>query len=307
MHTYLYRFAVVISILFGFTLSQPAVSEGQQNAGTGRFFTNDFIGDGQDRWNTASYAVSIMRGPTADDTVPDVFGRLFEHRLRGAVIAPANLANPAAGDRPYAGVLSYGVHSYTQRGTTQNRLGLDLVAVGPQTGIGDFHGWLHDAINAPEPDLSAQLANAIYPTVSGEIARPLQLGNLEVRPFAEAQVGVETFARVGADISLGSLMADGVRLRDVTTGHLYETSTVDQSAHGSEFILGADVAHVWSSEYLPASDGYALEPFRLRGRAGVKLSGPQADVFYGVSWLSPEFKSQPEGQVVGSLNVSLQF
>lgn len=298
---------LLIAAVFGCIPVLPAQSQERQLADIGRLFSNDFLGDGQDRWHTTSYVVSVTPTAAADgDAFADFSGRL-EHRLRSEVIAPANLATPSAGDRPYAGVLSYGIHSHAQVGDVQNRVGMDVVALGPQTGVGQLHSWVHDKLNTAGPDLTTQLPNAIYPTLSGEVTRLVPLGAIKLRPFAEAQYGVETYARVGADVFFSGRDMTGLRLRDVTTGQLYHASSKSKARHGFEFMLGADVAHVWSSEYLPASEGYVVEPVRFRGRAGVQLSAPQADMFYGVSWLSPEFEGQPSGQLVGSLNVSLRF
>lgn len=35
--------------------------------------------------------------------------------------------------------------------------------------------------------------------------------------------------------------------------------------------------------------------------------GGQSEVFYGVTWLSEEFEEQPEGQVLGAVNLRLRF
>lgn len=278
-----------------------------QDLGVARLFSNDFLGDGQDRWHTSSYVVSAMRGPALGGKAPQTFGTLFEHRFRSEAIAPANLASPAADDRLYAGVVSYGVHSHARSETLEQRIGVDAVVVGPQTGVESLHSWLHDAIGAPTSDGIVQLPNAIYPTVSGEVAMPLRAGGIRIRPFAEAQFGVENFARVGADFFLSDFEPSGLRLRDVTTGQLYTAPSKGHGRSGMEFVLGADVARVWSSHYLSGTDGNVTEPVRWRGRAGVQINAPQADVFYGVTWLTPEFEAQPEGQLVGSLNVNLRF
>jgi hypothetical protein len=274
--------------------------------GTGRLFTNDIIGDGQDRWRSGSYALSVLRGDTWSGAAPAQLGELLEYRLRGEVIAPENLTTPAAGDRPYVGALSLGLHTYAQRGDLQFRGGLDVVAVGPQTGVGDFQNTLHDAFGLDESNFTTQLGNAFYPTASGEISRTYAIGNTELRPFAEVQVGVESYARVGMDLNLGTFPTSALYARDVTTGHRYQTIS-EGIEPGAHFVLGTDVAHVFSSEYLPSEDGYVLEDIRARVRAGVTLSAPKVSAFYGLTWLSPEFEAQTESQVVGSMNMKFDF
>jgi hypothetical protein len=39
----------------------------------------------------------------------------------------------------------------------------------------------------------------------------------------------------------------------------------------------------------------------------LQWEGERASVFYGVSYLSPEFDQQQGGQTVGALNVNLRF
>jgi hypothetical protein len=67
------------------------------------------------------------------------------------------------------------------------------------------------------------------------------------------------------------------------------------------------VAHVFSSRYLPAGGAAVLSDNRTRLRAGVEWQGNFANVFYGMTYLGPEFEGQDEGQVTGSLNVNFGF
>ena len=79
--------------------------------------------------------------------------------------------------------------------------------------------------------------------------------------------------------------------------------TIDE---GFSLTLGADMARVFASEYFPSS-GPDLTDTRTRVRAGMQWQGHVASVFYGATYLSPEFAGQGEGQVVGSLNVNFRF
>ena len=77
---------------------------------------------------------------------------------------------------------------------------------------------------------------------------------------------------------------------------------------GVTLILGADLAHVTESVYLPESRGYDVEETRARLRAGAAWQMTEnASVYYGLTYLSPEFKGQPEGQVTGSLQIKFSF
>jgi hypothetical protein len=50
-----------------------------------------------------------------------------------------------------------------------------------------------------------------------------------------------------------------------------------------------------------------LSMHRERLRAGVGWRGERLDAFYGLTYLSPEFEGQDEGQVLGSAHVNFRF
>ena len=105
-----------------------------------------------------------------------------------------------------------------------------------------------------------------------------------------------SFGRIGQ----GELLA-----REQVTGHRYRV--IYASAPGTSFVLGGDLAYVEDSVYLPSGRGYALEDTRARLRAGLHWQGSRASLFYGLTYLSEEFSTQPEGQVTGSLRVKFRF
>lgn len=283
-----------------------ALAEDRVTLGWGRLFDNDALGDMHDRWHTGSYTVSAIRGTSWSGVLPDRLGEVLEWRLRADTVAPSNLANPAPGDRRYAGTLSMGLHSQANWLGMEVNLGADLIAIGPQTGISGFQKWVHDAVGMDKPDTSDQIGNEIRPTVSGEIGRSFALSDgMTIRPFLAAQAGAETLVRAGGDIVIGQFGTQSLMLRDDVTGQRYR-GVAGKLAEGMSFTLGGDLAHVYSSAYLPES-GPAEKDSRTRLRAGVQWQGHAASVFYGVTYLSPEFEGQPEGQVVGSLNVNLRF
>lgn len=278
--------------------------------GIGRLFTNDHFGDEDDRWRTGSYQFSLLRGPAGLTSLPGRFGALVEFRFGGAVLAPSNLTNPNPADRRYAGVLWAGLHSHFAAAGAEFSLGADLVATGPMTGVGRFHVRVHEVLGMVPPSaatLAAQIPNHVYPTAVAEAGRRFRFGeNLTLRPFVEAQAGAETFVRIGGDILIGPAYSAGVWLRDAGTGHLYQGLS-GSKRRGLAFTIGGDVARVFSSAYLPASGGYTLTPLRTRARAGITWQGEKVGVFYGVTWLGREFQAQPEGQIVGSLRVRIEF
>jgi hypothetical protein len=277
--------------------------------GWGRFFNNDYIGDGKDRWRTSSYTLSQVRGPAWAGDLPSSFGTLREFRLRAENIAPASLSAPSADDRRYAGALSFGVHSHFQQGQEEISLGADMVVIGPQTGLSRLQDALHDEFGLPDGAASydAQFPNTVKLAITGEVGRDIALGkSLTLRPFVEGQVGVETLARAGVDLTLGNLAKDSLLLRDASTGQRYSAAK-GPLGKGVSLTLGGDVARVEDSFYLPSGGAVTRSPTRSRLRAGVNWQGEKSFVFFGMTHLSPEFDEQPTGQTLGSLSLLMRF
>lgn len=299
--------AVLALFLTLATLSTPAAAMDRHTLGWGRLFSNDFLGEARDRWRTGSYMVSFVKGPAWSGALPDNPAAILEFRFRGETITPANLVNPAPGDRPYVGALSFGVHTHFQWNGIEVSSGADLVLTGEMTGVGQFQKAMHELLGAPVPTiLDDQIPNHVYPTALVEFGYPIVMAsNLQLRPFVELQGGVETLARVGADLHFGVAGSVDLFVRDVTTGH--RVPVTQTGAPGLSILLGADAAYVENSAYLPNYGGYDISDPRIRVRAGLLWHGPGAQVFYGLTWLGEEFAAQPEGQLVGSLVAKVEF
>ena len=289
-------------------LVSPLAAQDRVTLGWGRLFNNDAIGDGQDRWRTGSYTVSQLRGESWSGVMPEQPGAILEFRFRGETIAPVDLLAIDPNDRRYVGALSLGVHTHFGWQGNEISLGGDLVVTGPQTGIGSFQGWIHRRLGLAEPKvLDDQIGNGIYPTLVGEIGRTLHFGTqTTLHPFVEARAGAETLVRVGGDLVFGEFGQGDLMLRDPTTGQRYR-GVAGVHDNGFSLVLGADVAQVFSSVFLPAGEAVTPSDTRTRARAGVQWQGSRASGFYGVTYLGPEFNEQKEGQFVGSLNVNFSF
>ncbi len=292
-----------------FTLSDSVAAD-RVRLGYGRLVTNDFIGDGYDRWRSGSVASSRVWGPEWTGSLPDGFGELLELRLGAQIIAPENLTVPGAADRPYAGALSIGLHTHYNMGGSDVSMGGDLVFTGPQTGLDEFQSFFHDTLKGQ--DLSAatrrgQVGNDVNPTAVVEIGRSYALGGAgHVRPFVEGRAGIETLVRVGADLTLGQVGTAELLSRDPVSGHRYRTIVNDVA--GFSWVVGGDVAYVAESEFLPSSSGLRLSDSRNRVRAGLHWTGQTGHrAFYGLTWLDREFKGQREGQIVGSVRIHVDF
>ncbi|MBV1896652.1 MAG: lipid A deacylase LpxR family protein [Rhodobacteraceae bacterium] len=278
--------------------------------GYGRLVTNDLFGDGQDRWRTGSVTVSRAYGYKAwTGKAPSQLGQLLETRVQGQIIAPENMRDVNLADRPYAGSLSFGLHTHAANRGFEYALGADLVIIGPQTHLDDLQTGLHKLFNVPAPSkevLALQIGNKVRPTAVGEIGRKFRLGeSVEFRPFGELRAGDETLVRVGADILIGSVGRGELFARESVSGQRYRV--IYQSGPGYSVTIGADIAYVSDSVYLPKDRGYTLSSHRDRVRLGINWQGKNASAFYGLTYLGKEFDAQPEGQVIGSVRIKLRF
>lgn len=302
----------LVILLLVLTAAAPQAGE-RVWLGKARLFTNDKLGDGQDRWRTGSYALSAIRGEAWDGQLPTGFGDLVEYRVRTTILAPDDLTNPVLGtDRRYAGALHLGAISHFRRGRVDIALGLDMVVTGPQTGLGDFQSFVHRGLGMGAIQvLGSQIGNAVYPTLLAEVSREFVLAanggrRVTFRPFFEAQAGVETLARIGGDFSIGPAGEGDFQVRDTGTGHR-STAIRGSRDIGVTYVLGGDIAYVSDSVFLPRASGFALTPARIRLRGGVLVEEGQRSLFYGLTWLGREFVNQPEGQLVGSVAIRMRF
>lgn len=287
-----------------------ASAEERVTLGWGRTFSNDQIGDGADRWRSGSYSVSRVRGYSWSGYDAAKFGDILELRGHASVIAPESLTAPAPTDRRYAGVLGFGLNTHFGWQGAEVALGAELMMTGPSTGIASFQKQFHELVGyvVPSPAvLNAQIGDKIHPGLNAEIARNFALGGgVQARPYAEARAGLESLVRVGADITFGHLGRDDLMLRDVTTGQRYR-GVEGSRREGLSLTIGGDMARVFDSALLPSGGAATLEPDRYRLRAGLHWQGKRASGFYGVTYLSPEFVQQPEGQLVGAMGLNLRF
>lgn len=273
------------------------------------FATNDLYGDGQDRWQSASNTISFLYGPKDRYDPPAQFGRLWELRGGLQIITPENTRAPAAGDRRVAGILRAGLWTHAARGGWDVALGGGVEAVGPATRLISLQDRFHqrfgfDRISAGAQ--ASQIGNRVRPMASATASYDVSLGDaVTLRPFVEGRYGLESFARAGFDLTLGPGFDHGVFGRDYVTGHKYQVLE-GATEPGVTAVFGADVARVFSSAYLPAPT-YGPTALRSRVRAGMMVEDKLFSLFYGATYLGPEFVGQGSGQVVGSWQLQLKF
>ena len=282
-----------------------------ERLGITQIFTNDWfgmpVGDRFDRWRTGSYQVSGFWGPGWDGALPSDPFALLEFRFRGEIIAPDNLAVPAAGDRLYAPMLSFGASTHVEFRGLEVAAGVDLVLVGDQTGVMNVHDGIHRIFGGSNVDLSDYMVeDGLYLNATVEGARAIEWGSAEMRPFVEVQAGVETLARIGIDARFGGFDAEALLVRDTVSGQRV-VGIPSGNGGGWSFAVGGDLAYVGESVLLPSNGPAEAEDLRFRLRGGVNYEFGPSNMFYGVTYLSEEFVGQDEGQLIGSLSLTLQF
>ncbi len=272
------------------------------------FFTNDFFGDGRDRWRSASY--TIFFGFEGDNTG----GIAHDLRARAEIISPWGARDqPTNGDRPYVGMLGFGIFANDSYGDLQYSAGVEVLFTGEQTNIADFQQGFHDLTGIagylPEDMPHEHVGDSVTGMVSAEIARAYTLSdNFSVRPFVGAQAGYETFGRVGVDLLIDGYANAQRYVRDPVSGFLQPSSP--ERVHrmtDMSFLLGADYTYVTHSEFFPDWSNVEMTNSRIRARAGVQIRIRKVSTFFGFTYLSKEFESQVESQTIGVLSLEFPF
>jgi hypothetical protein len=294
------KYALCALVMFGF--SGAAHAELVKTD----FFTNDYIGDGHDRWRSGSYTSYL------GFQLPDQEEASVDLRLRSEIISPwgSSKQDPET-DRPYVGLLGLGLFYNGSASGMDLNLGGELVMVGDQTGISDFQDNFHDTFGfdgySSEADGGIVLDDSVDWMLSAETAVPLSFGeNALLRPYIGGQIGYESFARTGIDLTIGNSAGAGQFVRDPVSGFIQPSSTDRRTSLGGlNFYAGADITYVADSEFMP-DYGYAqAEDVRTRVRAGLRQSFGPVSVFYGATHLSEEFTTQVESQTVGTISIDI--
>ncbi|NBO20699.1 MAG: DUF2219 family protein [Rhodobacteraceae bacterium] len=295
--------------LWSAALATPAAAEDSMRLGWGRLFTNDALADGHDRWRTGGYTATYARGPKWAGSLPDAPGVLTTFGLSADTIAPASLTSPAPGDRRYAGVVRLMAGTQFERNGYEATLSLGVDVTGNQTGLGDFQSFVHNAIGIAQPSdavLAAQIGNAVRLAALAELGHTYDLGhNLRLRPFVSAELGNESLLRAGFDLDLGGFTDHALMGREGATGQRYRIA--GGGGNGLSFTFGGDIARVYDSVYYLSGDAAQARDTRRRLRIGMHGQYGRTEVFYGITYLGPEFVGQKTGQTVGSISLRFHF
>ena len=301
----------IILIFSAVTLAARDFSERKPKKhyiGFGNLITNDFFGDGKDRWRTGSVSSSHIWGEDWKGELPEEFSKLFEIRTFGEVIAPSDLSGNNGIDRPFVSHLALGIHSHFQHNGLEYSTGIGASVLGKQTGLGDFQAAFHELIYEHIPSasvLSRQIGNQVLFGPIVEIGETIPNGNrLSIRPFFESYATAEILTRVGADVHFGRGFSGSLFVRDPVTGQRY--CVISGKVNQMGFSVGGDVGHVAKSAFF-YDTGAPMYNQRLRFRTGLHWVWKNRQGFAGLTWLSKEFHGQPEAQILGSIRLVLRF
>lgn len=300
----IYGAAIALSLL-----APASHAQDTQFLGFGYQISNDFIGDGHDRYRTGSTQASIMFGREWTGSLGTQYFDTLELRGSTEIAAPDNLEKPVDGDRPYAAVARLGAHTHFAEtlSRTEFDMGVGVEIIGPQTKLDEFqanfHRWI-GADDASNETRKAMIQDNVFGYGHIEASKTMDLGrSSRVTPFIEGHAGLESFARIGADFEFGGLISDDLKVRDYTTGQTY--TAIRGTLSAMTLTAGADFGYMVDSAMLPESNDYDL--VQERARAGVTWEGQQSSATFGLTYLSKEFDNQTSGQVLGSFNLKYSF
>jgi hypothetical protein len=196
------------------------------------------FGDGRDRWRTRSLVSSRVFGSPKISRTLRRKEALNELRLFSQIIAPSGLSrNPDRShardetglmediDRDYVGHLSIGLHLHFQSGGLVCNFEVDASLLGPQTGLMGLQQKVHSEIDKLFPSdfvKNTQVSNQFILGTLTEVARPsAQSPSTNIRPFVEAQTGVEDLIRIGVDAGFFGDLSEALFARAPVSGQRY--------------------------------------------------------------------------------------
>ena len=295
------------SALFLFVIATQALADQRTPyRGEAGSFTNDYFGDGHDRWRSGSYQRSYYseryRIKRTDGS---------ELRVRGEMVTPWTPSRQPGGDIAYSTLLGFGAFAHTNFLGLETRGGGEVLLIGDISGMEFIQRSFHEAFQMdtsfdPSRDDIERVEDRVALRFELETARTIRLGSrAAVRPYMELTFGADQAVTVGTDMILGNIALAEVWTRDVVTGRLL-TPQVDQIP-GMSLVAGWDARLNDSYVHLPDDQSVDLEEITYRSRVGLQTNIAFANVFVGQAWLSPIFVGQAEHQRVGMLSISFDF
>lgn len=288
---------------------------------------NDRFGDGKDRYKTGGLTQSWL---VPERRISD--GRWFEDhasalelQARGFVATPDNTEfGGAPGDRPF--VQYAGVGAYLRTVSRPDRIG-PITTQSFETRVGVEIGYqgdplpffeLQEAIHgedslliSPNNSIDGEILANFEARRTARFHFSMRDADFEVAPYAQVSAGMrETSGRVGADMIYGSDLDGWTWNHEPAIGALIPGGSMPRDDAYWMVWAGGDVGYVAADAFLDggfAGNGPSVdrEDITSRFRAGVLLGFGDVAMAYSITFLSPEFSQQSQGQVIGA--VSLKY
>lgn len=296
----------LLTLLLNTWSSQISAEPTQNYRGEVGSFTNDYFGDGHDRWSSGSYQRSYYSQGLRNRWVDGI-----ELRWRTEIITPWTPSKQQGGDVPFSTALGFGGSLHRNIGVLETRLGGEILVLGDFNGLEYVQRAVHDGLGMeesfdPTGNNVERVENGLELRFDLEIATTIPISrNSMIRPYSAITIGGDQATMVGADIVLGPLARAEIWTRDVVTGRLL-TPQVNQF-QWLNLVAGWDARSVDASIHLPEGSRVDLQPAQFRARLGLQVNNGFLDFFIGQAWLSPSFVNQAEPQRVGMLSVGFAF
>lgn len=225
-----------------------------------------------------------------------------------------SLAVPEPGDRPYAGFAFVSAGIVATGARTSDALTLDLGLVGPATQAEEIQSFVHDVVNAQEPNgWDTQIRNEpafrlAWRRAWAPLARAGFAGiGADLSPLGEIALGnVDTSASVGLVARIGNDLPAVVDVAPIEAIEAGDGLVWSLFASAEGRLVGYDI-FLQGNAFRDGVDG--VTPNRLVGDFALGLSlgyGPVALVFES-HVVTQEFDAQSGGAQFGSVNLRYRF
>ncbi|HTN31474.1 MAG TPA: lipid A deacylase LpxR family protein [Pseudomonas sp.] len=225
-------------------------------------------------------------------------------------------------DRPYAGLIFFGVSMHADRDDARWRvtreLHLDAGLVGPGAGVGKVQHWIHKHIDTTEPrGWSHQLRNEPYLNVAygQQWWRRGQLLGLELEygPAVGLALGnLYTYVSTGAQIRFGRRLGRSLGIPSVTpaqSGSQFFTPRGHFAWYGFLGVEGRYMAYNMLLDGNTFKSSHSVDRREWVGdtKAGLALTWSNWQLTFASVWRTHEFHGQQGHDQFGSVTLSYGF
>ena len=300
-------------------------------------FWNDRYGDGKDRWKTGGITQSYVFPEHIFSDGNWFAGRAsgLELNLRALVITPddTSFAGVNSNDRPFAQYAAIGLYlrSITRPGALtpvvavqeEDRIGIEVGWQGDPLPLFDIQNSLHGVTgtNGNVGNLSNVIEGGLL--VNLEARRTWRFHtdgfghgagrDLEFAPFVQTSLGMrENSLRAGGDFFIGSALEGRTWGSDLATGAVMAGASMPRQGFNWTVFFGGDVGYIASDAFLDGGFGENAPsvPRRdivARARTGLLLEYDRFGLGFSLNWLGREFRGQPDGQMVGAIQMKYRL